>query len=64
MSHIFDGCPSFTDIPKYTFKETAKLELSINNISSGSCKVKLVLYKDSKKAIKLQDDGETEIANY
>ena len=48
------------DIGENEMKETAKLEVKIKNISSGSCKVKLVLYADSRRTITLQGGGETE----
>ena len=52
------------DINNNEMKEAAKLELSIINVSSGSCKVKLVLYADSSRTVTLQGGGETELANY
>jgi hypothetical protein len=51
------------DLNNNEMKEAAKIELSINNISSGSCKVKLVLYADSQRTVTLQGGGETEMAN-
>ena len=48
------------DISENDMKETVKLEVKINNISSGSCKVKLILYGDSSRTVTLQGGGETE----
>ena len=51
------------DIGENEMKETAKLEVKINNISYGSCRVKLILYADSKRTVTLQGGGETETSN-
>ena len=44
-------------------KETCKVEVKINNISSGSCKVRLVQYTDSTRKVVLKNEGETEMAS-
>ena len=45
-------------------KETTKLEVKIKNVSSGSCKVKLILYGDSSRTRTIPGGGETETSNY
>ena len=44
-------------------KERCKLEVKINNISSGSCKVILNQYTDKARRILLKKEGETENAS-
>ena len=44
-------------------KERCKLEVKINNISSGKCKVSLVQYTDNKRNAILKKEGETETAS-
>ena len=44
-------------------KERCKLEVKINNISSGSCKVILNQYTDKLRKILLRKEGETETAS-
>ena len=51
------------DIGENEMKETAKIEVKINNISYGSCRVKLILYADSSRTVTLQGGGETENSN-
>ena len=41
-------------------KEKCKLEVKINNISSGNCKVKLIQYIDNTRKTVLSNEGETE----
>ena len=41
-------------------KEKCKLEVKINNISSGNCKVKLIQYMDKTRQTILSNEGETE----
>ena len=64
MSHIFDGYSPLSSLPKifkYAFKERVKSKLFINNISSGSYKVKFALYEYSaKRIVTLQDYIKTE----
>ena len=42
--------------------ETAKIEVKINNISSGNCQVKLILYCDSQRKNLIPGGSETESA--
>ena len=44
-------------------KETCKLNIKIDNISSGNCKVRLVQYTDSSRKTVLKNEGETEMAS-
>ena len=44
-------------------KETCKIEVKINNMSSGSCKVGLIQYTDSSRKTILKNEGETEYAS-
>ena len=44
-------------------KETCKIEVRINNISSGNCKVRLVQYTDNTRNVILKNEGETEMAS-
>jgi len=44
-------------------KERCKIEVKINNISSGSCKVSLVQYTDNTRKTILKKEGETETAS-
>ena len=44
-------------------KEKCKLEVKINNISSGNCKVKLIQYIDNTRKTVLSNEGETETAS-
>jgi len=43
--------------------ETAKIEVKINNISSGNCQVKLILYGDSQRKNIIPGGSETESAS-
>jgi len=44
-------------------KELCKIEVKIENISSGNCKVCLVQYTDSTRKTILKNEGETELAS-
>ena len=44
-------------------KETCKLEIRINNVSSGRCCVRLVQYSDSSRQNISKNEGETEMAS-
>ena len=44
-------------------KELCKIEVKIENISSGNCKVGLVQYTDSTRKTILKNEGETELAS-
>ena len=44
-------------------KETCKIEVRINNISSGKCQIRLVQYTDSSRKVILKNEGETEMAS-
>ena len=43
-------------------KETCKVEVKIENISSGSCQIRLVQYTDNTRKTILKNEGETEMA--
>ena len=45
-------------------KERCKLEVKINDLSYGSCKVGLIQYTDNTRATVLKNEGETETASY
>ena len=44
-------------------KETCKIAVRINNISSGNCKVSLIQYTDGTRRTILKNEGETEMAS-
>ena len=44
-------------------KELCKLEVKIENISSGNCQVRLVQYTDNTRKAILKNEGETEMAS-